>query len=112
MKGSHMIDHSYGGTPGSPRARQCPAGNLVGTRAATAKQTLTLVLSLWEREKRDLTRTRFAKFRAYRKRAYTKSTAILETLFLRSLDLTSCSNRVGSTPYGRYNRNTIRPLSS
>ena len=46
------------------------------------------------------------------RRAYTTSTAILETWFLRSLDLTSCSKRVGSTPVGRYRRNTICPLSS
>jgi hypothetical protein len=30
--------------------------------------------------------------------AYTTSTVILETLFLRSFDLTSCSKRDGSTP--------------
>src|SRR4051812_39565286 len=45
-------------------------------------------------------------------RAYTTSTSILETLFLCSLALTSCSKRVGSTPFGRYKRNTMRPLSS
>src|SRR4030095_2658196 len=44
--------------------------------------------------------------------AYTTSTVILETWFLCSLDLTSCSKRVGSTPIGRYRRNTMRPLSS
>src|SRR3954453_22011420 len=45
-------------------------------------------------------------------RAYTTSTSILETLFLCSLARTSCSKRVGSTPLGRYSRNTMRPLSS
>src|SRR3954468_21656228 len=45
-------------------------------------------------------------------RAYTTSTSILETWFLCSLALTSCSKRVGSTPFGRYRRNTMRPLSS
>src|SRR5215217_3412092 len=50
--------------------------------------------------------------RKWIERAYTTSTEILETWFLRSLALTSCSKRVGSTPVGRYSRNTMRPLSS
>jgi len=39
-------------SPGSPRARQRVAGNLVRTRGATEKQSLTFILSLWQRERR------------------------------------------------------------
>ena len=36
----------------SPRARQRVASNLVRTRAATEDQSLTFILSLWQRERR------------------------------------------------------------